>query len=805
MEALGSPVDSGTIPLNFTFVPSVGTLPSEVVLAKDSNYVPKIVSHKGSLMQKPEDIPEKFTERNMHESPQSMLDTAGKAASQDSLMQKKSDTNNPENINHKDLFIAEFVVVMDDDEDEIITKEYQTLPFEESKYKFRETPQRSWQPKVEVKVKELYDHSLQENCRDVGELGTKKIYPVPSVVLDSCSTQSSYSSYPDKTQVYRRQTTNSVPTNIYKPNTAVKDTFHLPLLSQKTKSLHILGTEFPVSSYTRRSLYSSTDLEISEHKASNITQSGRPNVLSPLPIQVIKYPLCRSPSPLSSPHFGSSSTIYSMNENISPVPKPDATTAVSSRLSFLTSLLKSKRSCFKRAISPYHHYQSEAKTISVTNSYFQKSSMIPHAHRKAISCVSLNYPRESKMPYFQRKAEMMSSVSESDILHGEFSFHQSPNRALSPDSIHFKSSTSALLSPKGSVSPSSQLLIRSITPPSFSREHILSLNDKPPISRLPSTCLKKYSVPGKSKRVTLFPPPLNINKSLCQLPDEKKREMPHLKKYSTPRIHFRATPHFSSKTSYPLNAMTSSSIDIKKNHGLYAHAALLCNKNMKTDQDTCQLLHPNYSCQAFSSKELSSKNTPLCSISTNIMAQPKSTLSRSCDLPSGSSLSLISDLENKKLYKIKSSYKAFAAIPTNTLLLDQKAIDDPQINRRNSDAEDRTDPHTEMCSPALLRQQTEEICAVIDEVLHGPFPTSSNSVSRSPKLKSEKKSGCIPRPPLKSAGRETKYATLQPLINKKANDPQITRPGVIRPMAANESRKCYPNLFQQFSLPPNKS
>ncbi|XP_040284508.1 muscular LMNA-interacting protein isoform X4 [Bufo bufo] len=330
MEALGSPVDSGTIPLNFTFVPSVGTLPSEVVLAKDSNYVPKIVSHKGSLMQKPEDIPEKFTERNMHESPQSMLDTAGKAASQDSLMQKKSDTNNPENINHKDLFIAEFVVVMDDDEDEIITKEYQTLPFEESKYKFRETPQRSWQPKVEVKVKELYDHSLQENCRDVGELGTK-------------------------------------------------------------------------------------------------------------------------------------------------------------------------------------------------------------------------------------------------------------------------------------------------------------------------------------------------------------------------------------------------------------------------------------------------------------------------------------------LYKIKSSYKAFAAIPTNTLLLDQKAIDDPQINRRNSDAEDRTDPHTEMCSPALLRQQTEEICAVIDEVLHGPFPTSSNSVSRSPKLKSEKKSGCIPRPPLKSAGRETKYATLQPLINKKANDPQITRPGVIRPMAANESRKCYPNLFQQFSLPPNKS
>ncbi|XP_044147399.1 muscular LMNA-interacting protein isoform X6 [Bufo gargarizans] len=236
MEALGSPVDSGTIPVTFTFVPSVGTLPSEVVLAKESNYVPKIVSHKGSLMQKeenitpfpcqhhykppalpppqtpppsssfsgsssscssmrrspcrsltatgepakcPEDKPEKLTERKMHESPQSMLNTAGKATSQDSLMQTKSDTNNPENINHKDLFIAEFVVVMDDDEDEIITKEYQTLPFEESKHKFRETPQRSWQPKVEVKVKELYDHSLQENCCDVGDLGTK-LYKIKS-------------------------------------------------------------------------------------------------------------------------------------------------------------------------------------------------------------------------------------------------------------------------------------------------------------------------------------------------------------------------------------------------------------------------------------------------------------------------------------------------------------------------------------------------------------------------------------------------------------------------------------------------
>ncbi|NXA40052.1 MLIP protein, partial [Eudromia elegans] len=70
-------------------------------------------------------------------------------------------------------------------------------------------------------------------------------------------------------------------------------------------------------------------------------------------------------------------------------------------------------------------------------------------------------------------------------------------------------------------------------------------------------------------------------------------------------------------------------------------------------------------------------------------------------------------------YKIKTSYKAFAAIPTNTLLMEQKALDEPA---KTAETEGITlDTHSEMCSPAQLRQQTEELCAVIDQVLQDPL------------------------------------------------------------------------------------
>ncbi|KFZ52334.1 Muscular LMNA-interacting protein, partial [Podiceps cristatus] len=78
------------------------------------------------------------------------------------------------------------------------------------------------------------------------------------------------------------------------------------------------------------------------------------------------------------------------------------------------------------------------------------------------------------------------------------------------------------------------------------------------------------------------------------------------------------------------------------------------------------------------------------------------------------------DLQKHQQYKIKTSYKAFAAIPTNTLLMEQKALEEPTKTASVIEGT-ALDSRSEMCSPAQLRQQTEELCAVIDEVLQDPL------------------------------------------------------------------------------------
>ncbi|KAG8581913.1 hypothetical protein GDO81_007837 [Engystomops pustulosus] len=583
----------------------------------------------------PENVPEKLLQEKMYESPQTILKTVHKAASKDRFLQKQFASNDLEDIKHNDLFIAEFVVLMDsdDEEDVKIAKTSQSLSFEETKYGFGEKLKQSTAQHPEtvedIKVKETHIPRSQKDCCNVGNLELQKMCSVPPVGLDSYSPNSN-----NITQAYRKQITNSASVNIDKGYSTVKDAFHASLSTEKSTSSHTLSTECPLRSHSRRSLYSPTDLQLSQHKLSKASQNERSNVMSPLPIQVIKYPLCRSPSPLSSTFFGSSSTICSMNECTSPVPRSDAASPVSSRLSFLTSLLKSKRSGSKRTISPDPHYQSEPKTISLTPLAFQKSTMTPDVPRKSTSCFSLSNPRQSRMLNSQRKADIMPAASESDILRGEFSFHQSPNRALSPESIYFMSS------PRGSVSPSSQLHRRSVTPPYSSRECILPLNDKPPISRHPCTPLKKCSVLGKSKRVTLFPPPLHFDQS---------HDKSHFKRYTSPITRFRSTSHSSSEGSPPRGFKSSSAMDLGKSHYSQSHSALLCGEIMETDKDAHQALHPSHTCQSFSFEELSRKNAPLCSLSTNISAQPRSILSRSCELPSGSSLLHVSDPENTKV------------------------------------------------------------------------------------------------------------------------------------------------------------
>nr|XP_015831867.2 muscular LMNA-interacting protein isoform X1 [Nothobranchius furzeri] len=176
----------------------------------------------------------------------------------------------------------------------------------------------------------------------------------------------------------------------------------------------------------------------------------------------------------------------------------------------------------------------------------------------------------------------------------------------------------------------------------------------------------------------------------------------------------------------------------------------------------------------------------------------------------GSGISDCSDWEVKKrkTHKIKLSYKSLAAIPTNTLLLDQQAIDEQvenEQNQRKSLDIPETDTHAEMCSPAELRQKSEELYAVIDEILANSNPEKT--------FKSSTKAGFQLDSSLsKSLGRETKYASLGSLHLSANKDKKLTghkkgKPGLIRPMTAiprltvKEEKEFYSKLSWQLLKP----
>ncbi|XP_009997570.1 PREDICTED: muscular LMNA-interacting protein [Chaetura pelagica] len=139
------------------------------------------------------------------------------------------------------------------------------------------------------------------------------------------------------------------------------------------------------------------------------------------------------------------------------------------------------------------------------------------------------------------------------------------------------------------------------------------------------------------------------------------------------------------------------------------------------------------------------------------------------------------DLQKNQQYKIKTSYKAFAAIPTNTLLMEQKALEEPAKTPSETEGT-ALDTHSEMCSPAQLRQQTEELCAVIDQVLQDPLTMRRCESSPSfLQMNMESDVGKMSTKLQKATGRETRYASLYksaPMMTES----QLTKPGVIRPI-----------------------
>ncbi|XP_021247692.1 muscular LMNA-interacting protein [Numida meleagris] len=113
------------------------------------------------------------------------------------------------------------------------------------------------------------------------------------------------------------------------------------------------------------------------------------------------------------------------------------------------------------------------------------------------------------------------------------------------------------------------------------------------------------------------------------------------------------------------------------------------------------------------------------------------------------------------------------------------------------------DTHSEMCSPAQLRQQTEELCAVIDQVLQDPLTMRRCESSPSfLQMNTESDVGKVSTLQ-RAAGRETRYANVYKSTPVVAES-QMTKPGVIRPVlvkgkSAQQKEELYqPNPFKKY-------
>ncbi|KAF1667993.1 Muscular LMNA-interacting protein, partial [Aptenodytes patagonicus] len=170
------------------------------------------------------------------------------------------------------------------------------------------------------------------------------------------------------------------------------------------------------------------------------------------------------------------------------------------------------------------------------------------------------------------------------------------------------------------------------------------------------------------------------------------------------------------------------------------------------------------------------------------------------------------DPQKHQQYKIKTNYKAFAAIPTNTLLMEQKALEEPAKTASVTEGP-ALDTHSETCSPAQLRQQTEELCAVIDQVLQDPLTMVTHQYFSADEhgVRCWQVTLCFNISILykvstalqRAAGRETRYANLYKSV-PMVTESQLTKPGVIRPVlvkgkSAQQKEEPYqPNPFKKY-------
>ncbi|XP_058429380.1 muscular LMNA-interacting protein isoform X5 [Marmota monax] len=835
--------DSEAKPLIFTFVPTVRRLPTHIQLTDTSKFLVKIPEEPSD--KSPETVNRSnsndyltFNRGSQEERNQGTLtypsETSGK-----SIQGRVLETNQPQGMQQSDLFKAEYVFIVDSEgEDEVTSRKGEQGPP-------GGTGNMAARPKslaissslvsdvVRPKIRgtDLKSSSYSEISHGMAsqQKHGQKTPPVPAN-LDGASVLEEFhtrrldvsGALVEETAAYFQTTAHSSPfsaskgaswtlpfphstqlpgSNLSSPSAADQNPGLAPEVLKKTTPL------------TSNVLSPRESLKTTSPSPSS-SASLKSNSASYIPVRIVMHSLSPSPKPLTSSFHGSSSTVCSQMSSSGNLSKSGVKSQVPSRLSLLTAILKSNPS-HQRPVSPASCPTFSLNSLaSSTLALDQKVKQTTLTPKKSLSSCSLRA---------QSPAQAEHQVSElaQQSFHLPFFTKSTPTSqvsSLSP-TTPVKCSLVSMNVDK-TPSPTSLKSGTMLSPIQTNASSFADLPPVPPSSSLSSSKNKQdgdlrgsenprntYTHPSTlaSSALSSVSPPIN-HSTMPSSPEKCFHPSPALSNLidRSQRASYKpsgqglnpsalSSPALCSAGCASLPSLGSSSVP----------PAALPTPALQLSPSTLQ---PNCGSGSLPSRMMKSESTK--SNHTAPVSTPSIpiSLTRTKELISPCALSLSTGPENKKpkQYKTKSSYKAFAAIPTNTLLLEQKALDEP-AKTENVSKDSTLDLPVEFCYPAQLRQKTEELCATIDKVLQDSLSMhSSDSPSRSHQtlLGSEtiKTSTTLP----KAAGRETKYANLSS-PSSTVSESQLTKPGVIRPVPVKskillkkEEEVYEPNPFSKY-------
>uniref|UniRef100_A0A8C2MN94 Muscular LMNA-interacting protein n=1 Tax=Cricetulus griseus TaxID=10029 RepID=A0A8C2MN94_CRIGR len=850
-----SPGDSEAKPLIFTFVPSVRRLPTHIQLADTSKFLVKIPEEPSD--KSPESVNRfeysdhmTFSCDSKQERDQRILAYPSEVSGRNS-QGTKFGRNEPQGMHQGDLFKAEYVFIVDSDgEDEATSRQSEQGPS-------GGTGSRATRPKSLAISSSLASGVVRPKVREV-DLKASSHPEIPHGMapqqkhgqLTSPTTSEQLARKPPAFSFVSptNQKTPPIPANVR--GASVLEEFHTRRLDVTGNSVEETATYFhttahdsPLSEWRGASslVFSpSTQLPGSSLCGSNVaghTRGLAPEaqkkmstapVLNPredlrtspspasgaslkspspsyIPVRIVMHSLSPSPKPLTSSSHGSLSTVCSRMSSSSNLSKSGLKSPVPSRLSFLTAILKSNPS-HQRPLSPAScptfSLNSLASSTLTLDQRMKPSSPTP---KKSLSSCSLT-AGSTEQGEHQASAETPQSCHLPFIPKSPPLSQVYPISAPAPDSSSYTSMDIEKI-PRGTLRSSATLPQLQTDTFGFAKVPPIAPSSSP----LPSSEGRQHGdfrVPEKNRNICTPPSTLLSSAS----PVNESTALSSLEKC------FHPSPALSDLIDRSKRACSQQ----HSGPGLrpsvlpappISHAGSAFQPSLSPEGSLTQVLQPSPSAlyPSCGSGTCPSRTGPSESTIPNhssLVPNPSLpvSLTRTKELISPCALPTSTDPENKKpkQYKTKSSYKAFAAIPTNTLLLEQKALDEPARTESNSKA-NVLDLPVEFYFPAQLRQQTEELCATIDKVLQDSLSMhSSGSPSRPPQKTLGSETSKTPAKHPRAAGRETKYANLL-LSSSTASESQLTKPGVIRPVPVKsklllrkEEEVYEPNPFSKY-------